>query len=137
MFYVKYKLYATQSTLLCLIERGNQTAFFSKFSTTIAFNNNDFPRCEHLETSTPSTPTQLTVSKVLHFISKTLETVNVSQESHSFKPFTKAKIDFVEISVLLLMRFDSLSECVKYWVKKQPHRREKETRRASASLQCC
>ena len=41
--------------------------------------------------------TQLTVSKVLHFISKTLETVNVSQESHSLKSCTKAEIDFAEI----------------------------------------
>ena len=42
-------------------------------------------------------PSQLTVSKVLQCISKTLETDSVSQESHSFKPCTKAEIDFVEI----------------------------------------
>ena len=53
--------------------------------------------------------TQMTVSKVLHFFSKNLKTVNVSQKIHGFKPCTKAEIDFVEIKCLVLMGFESQS----------------------------
>ena len=35
--------------------------------------------------------------QVLHFITKTLKTDNVSQKSQSFKPYTKAETDFVKI----------------------------------------
>ena len=49
----------------------------------------------------PPSPILLTISKVLHFISKTLETVSVSQESDSFKPCAKAGTDFVEIKCLV------------------------------------
>ena len=66
-------------------------------------------------------PTQLNVSQVSHFISKTLKTVKFSQESHSFKPCTKAEIDSVEIKCSVFNAvWKFVSERVRYWLKK-PH----------------
>ena len=90
MFHVKYKLFCYiiySSVSNC---RGLSNCIFSKFLPPIAFNYNNNKPTQRLST-------QLTVSKVLYITSKTLETVNVLQESHSFKPCTKAEIDFVEI----------------------------------------
>ena len=89
--------------------RGRSNCIFSKFLHGIAFNNNndDSPHYENVCKIPPVQPhIQLTVSKVLHFSSKTLETVNVLQKSHSFKPCTKAEYDFVKSSALGLMRFE-------------------------------
>ena len=44
------------------------------------------------------------------YISKTLEIVNVSKESNSFKPCTEAEINFVEIKFPFLTRFDTYLE---------------------------
>ena len=49
--------------------------------------------CVTLTLSTPLFHSSLTVAKVLHFISKTLETVKVLLEKKAFS----CKIDFVEI----------------------------------------
>ena len=49
--------------------------------------------CVTLTLSTPLSHSSLTVSKVLHFISKTLETVKVLLEKNAFS----CKIDFIEI----------------------------------------
>ena len=96
MFYVKYKLFCCIKYSSVPDCRGRSVCTFSKFSHSIAFKNNNDPHIVKTCKLPPlQPPTQLNVSQVFHFISKTLETVNVLQKSHSFKPFTKAEIDFV------------------------------------------
>ena len=99
MLHVKYKLFCYIKYSSVPHSRRRSNCIFSIFSPPIAFDNNNDPSHNVKIGRFPplQSPTQLTVSKVLHFISKTLETSNISQENHIVKPCRKAEIDFVEI----------------------------------------
>ena len=125
MFHVKYKLFCYIKYSSVPHSRGRPNCILSKFSPPIAFDNNNdtFHNVKIGRFPSLQPPTQLTVSKVFHFISKTLETSNISQENHSLKPCRKAEIDFVDIkcpAFNVVSKF--VSECVKccvtklYWV---------------------